>query len=382
MRILLVNSHGADPTYGGAERYVRDLAAGLVDRGATVHVLSAFRQRGEAEVETQVLHRHDWRESRLRRLENHVGDVVAAPGPRLAAVVRNTSPDLIHTNNLPGIGTGIWEVARRAGIPVVHTLHDYYLLCPRTTLTRPDGSPCRPHPLLCGARSRLVTRWREAVGAIIAVSHHILRLHEPHFPAASKHVAPAPLTRLSGYSKPLKAPPFTLGFLGSLTTTKGVELLLRAAPALAQQGITVRIAGDGPLRGAVEAGKHVQYAGRLGRDEVADFIAGCDVGVVPSLWDEPGAYVVREWLGSGRPVLATRRGGLVELERRGGVVTFDESPAGLVDAMHRIREPECWSRLVATLPQVDGDADVQRWLDDHESAYEAAFGRRADPAKR
>jgi glycosyltransferase involved in cell wall biosynthesis len=380
VRALLVSAHGADPAYGGAERYVRDLAVGLAGRGADVEVLSAFPQQGEPEVVTHVLHESDRGGQQLRRLRTHLGDIVSAPGPRLRAALPDGRPDLVHTNNLPGIGTGIWEAARSAQIPVVHTLHDYYLFCPRTTLTRPDGSACRPHPLLCGARSRRLVRWQDAVGAVIAVSDHVLRSHRALFPNASKHVVPAPLTRLSGHSQPLKSPPRTVGFLGSLTTTKGVELLLGAAPALARQGLSLRVAGDGPLRPEVEAAQHVLYEGRLDREEVPAFIAGCDVGVVPSLWDEPGAYVVREWLGSGRPVLATPRGGLLESERRGGVLTFDESPAGLEHAAQRLRDPEVWEALLATIPRVEGDADLERWLDEHEAAYDAARERASSPA--
>jgi len=49
MRVLLVNSHGADPAFGGAERYVRDLARGFAARGWDAAVLSAFPQRMQVE---------------------------------------------------------------------------------------------------------------------------------------------------------------------------------------------------------------------------------------------------------------------------------------------------------------------------------------------
>src|SRR5947207_1721123 len=135
VRVLLVNSHGADPTYGGAEAYVRDLVTGLSGRGHSVGVLSAFPQPRESDFTTYVLHQTDWRSDRLRRLRNHVGDFVSAPWSRLEAVLRAARPELVHTNNLPGFGTGIWEVARRLDVPVVHSLHDYHLLCLRTSLT-------------------------------------------------------------------------------------------------------------------------------------------------------------------------------------------------------------------------------------------------------
>ena len=41
------------------------------------------------------------------------------------------APDVVHTHNLTGVSTAIWEVCRRLDLPVFHSLHDYYLLCPR-----------------------------------------------------------------------------------------------------------------------------------------------------------------------------------------------------------------------------------------------------------
>src|SRR5829696_9401391 len=121
MRVLIVNSHGADRTYGGAERYARALSQGLEAKGHAVEFLSAFPVPEEAGPHTYVLHSSDWRDDRLRRIRNHAGDVVSAPWPRLRAVLETAEPDVVHTNNLPGIATGIWETARRLGIPVVHS---------------------------------------------------------------------------------------------------------------------------------------------------------------------------------------------------------------------------------------------------------------------
>ncbi len=374
MRILLANSHGADVAYGGAERYAAALVTGLRARGHHVEVLSAFPVRDGSGPHTYVLHGTDWRDSRLRRLQNHVGDVVAAPWPRLHAVLATAAPDLVHTNNLPGIATGIWESARRLGIPVVHSLHDYQLLCPRTSLVRRNGRPCHPSPFLCGARTRRLVRWAGGVGTVVGVSQHILRRHAGLFPAAAERVIRPPLARLDERPViPPARPPGTLGYLGALTEVKGVRILLAAAPALAEQGIELRIAGDGPLRAEVEASDAVRYVGRLDRADLGAFIAACDAGVVPSLWDEPGPLVVGEWLSGGRPVLATRRGGLAEAARRGGVMSFDESPPALVDAVRRLREEDEWHRILASMPAVEDDADLEAWLDAHEEAYEAAL---------
>ncbi len=136
----------------------------------------------------------------------------------------------------------------------------------------------------------------------------------------------------------------------------------------------MRVAGDGPLRREVEAEEHVQYEGWLRGEELGSFVDSCDIGLVPSLCNDVGPFVVPEWLSAGRPLLATRRGSLIEAERRGGVMTFDESPAALVGAVRSLGDAQRWSKLVASMPAVDGDTHVERWLDDHEAAYAAAVG--------
>lgn len=375
MRVLLVNSHGADPAYGGAERYVRDLGHGLAARGHQARVLSAFPPRADAGIETTVLHDSDWREDRIRRLRNRAGDVIAAPWPRFGRILAELRPDVVHTSNLPGIGTGIWEAARRAGVPIVHTLHDYYLLCPRSSLTRRDGAPCDPSPFLCGLRTRRLARWAGGVRQVIAGSKHLLGVHRGMFEAAEQGVIRLPLAPIGDAGAvPPELPLRTIGYLGALTTSKGIELLLGAAPILAQAGIGLRVAGEGPMQEQVAA-SGVDYAGRVDGRAKVEFLASCDAGVVPSLWEEPSGppYVVCEWLAACRPVLTTTRGGLLEAARLPGVVSFEESPAGLSQAALRIRDGTEAERLLAEVPRVDDDEDVQRWLDEHERTYQAAI---------
>src|SRR5919199_5498760 len=113
MRVLLVSAHGADVAYGGAERYVADLATGLRGRGADAVVLSAFPAReSPLEIPTRALHGSDWRDDGLRRLANHAGDVAALAGRRLLDAVSAARPDLVHTSNLSGFGSGVWTAAR------------------------------------------------------------------------------------------------------------------------------------------------------------------------------------------------------------------------------------------------------------------------------
>jgi glycosyltransferase involved in cell wall biosynthesis len=379
VRILLASSHGADLSYGGAERYVADLVRGLRGREHEVNVISAFPVANDPLARlTLTLHGTDWRRDPLRRLRNHAGDVISIPGRRLREAVESADPDVLHTSNLPGVTTAIWEIGRRLRIPVVHTLHDYYLLCPRVTLERPDGRPCRPHPLLCGLRTRRLARWADGVAELIAGSEHLLRVHDGLFPACGSHVIRLPLVRSTDRPlTPPRAPLRTLGYLGALERSKGIENLLAAAPAIADLGVILRVAGDGRLRPAVEAatGPCVQYAGRVTGAEKLAFLESVDLAVLPSLWAEPSGppYALLEWLAAGRPVLASARGGLGEAQAMPGVVVVEPKPIEIVDGVRRLLDEETWRNTLAGLPRIEDDRDVERWLDEHESVYREAL---------
>lgn len=382
MRVLLVNAHGADETVGGAERYVAQLARGLAARGHPAVALSAFPPKRAADVETAVLHRTDWRRDPARRIRNRLGDFVAEPSRRLEAAVLAARPDLVHTHNLPGITTAVWAIAARHRLPVVHTLHDYYLLCARSSLVRRDGQPCEPNALACGLRTRRLARWAPAVSSVIGVSRFVVQLHEGLFPRAASHVVRHAVTPPEGGAVP---PPGerlrTVGYLGSLDRAKGVDLVLDVAGELAEAGCRIHIAGDGRLRAAVEeaaATGSIEYAGVVGGAAKRAFLAGCDVGVVPSVWNEPGGppYSLVEWLQAGRPVLASRRGGLGEaVDELPGAIGVEPTAEGIASAVRSLLDAVRWRAAVASVRPVGAPGDLDRWLGDHERIYADAIRR-------
>jgi glycosyltransferase involved in cell wall biosynthesis len=220
-----------------------------------------------------------------------------------------------------------------------------------------------------------MARWANGVSVVIAGSEHLLRKHDEMFPTSNLSVIRLPITAPpSARASSPHWPPVTIGYLGALTLVKGLDLLLAAAPSLAAEGVQLRVAGDGPLREQVVDALGSSYVGQLQGSAKWDFMLSCDLGVVPSLWEEPSGppYVVCEWLAIGRPVLVTPRGGLIEAADRGGVVAFDPSPESLLGAVRALRRKESAS-VLAPLPVVNDDEDHGRWLDEHEAAYRLAL---------
>lgn len=108
-------------------------------------------------------------------------------------------------------------------------------------------------------------------------------------------------------------------FVGRLVVHKDVPTLLKAVALLRVQlpGLRVALAGDGPLRDSlareVEAQGLRDVVHLLGqRDDVPDLIESADVIVLPSL-REGLSNVILEGMMGGKPVVASRAGGNIEL---------------------------------------------------------------------
>lgn len=380
----MVNGHGTDTIAGGAEVAVQLLARGIAERGHEVSVLAAYPSESEGDgMPTTVLRTLDWRRSRRARIHSHVTDLLSISSTKLFRAVSTAKPDVVHTFNLQGLGSGIWAVCRDLDVPVVHTIHDYHLLCPRVTLMRADGvTPCSPNRLLCGFRTHRLDRHSSSVKALLGVSDYVLEVHTSLFPEAVRSLVRAPVAIPNW---PAMRPPSTtlrtLGYIGKLEAIKGLRSLLEAAPVITSHGIEIRIAGAGQLENEVADAAandpRLHFHGLVSGEAKANFLESCDLGVVPSVWAEPGGpqYTMIEWLASGRPVLVSRRGGLGEVASAfGGSTPIEPTAEGIANAVESLTSPTAWNTAVQQVePVVENDLD--RWLDTHETIYESVISR-------
>jgi colanic acid/amylovoran biosynthesis glycosyltransferase len=140
---------------------------------------------------------------------------------------------------------------------------------------------------------------------------------------------------------PSTAPPDVarLVCIGRLCEQKGQLLLVEAASRLVRAGVPLQLvlAGDGEMRGAIEAlvhqrslGDHVRITGWIGSDQVREELVGARALVLPS-FAEGLPVVIMEAMALGRPVISTYVAGIPELVRNGedGWLV----PAGDIDAL-------------------------------------------------
>lgn len=178
-----------------------------------------------------------------------------------------------------------------------------------------------------------------------------------------------------------REPPFVL-FVGRLVEEKGVRLLARVwqrhpdMPALL-------VAGDGPLRGALEDTPGITCLGSVNSGEVGRLMRGARVLVFPSTWYEGFPLVLLEAFAAGLPVVASDLGVMREMVvpgETGWRVPVDDV-AAWGDAVRWACQDPSWPRLSGAArrqaeKRYGPERALARLLEVYEEARSAAAQRR------
>jgi len=312
---------------GGPALHVAYLTAGLRERGYDTTLVAGSLARGEdsmafvAEARGVDVVRID----ELGREISPLRDLVATL--RLARLIRRERPDILHTHTAKAgtVGRVAALLAGRHRPPiVVHTFHGHVL--------RGYFGPVRSLVF------RLLERWLAGhTTALIAVSPQVrddlvaLRVAPPERFVVirlgielGERVAGAGDGRVES-RRYLGIPPdrFAVGWIGRMTAVKRTDDVLVAFKRLREDGVeaVLCMVGDGPDRPQLEQRAHelgiVRDTLFLGyQEDVAQFYAAFDALVLPSSIEGTPVSAI-EALAAGRPVVATRVGGVPDVVEEG-----------------------------------------------------------------
>lgn len=163
-----------------------------------------------------------------------------------------------------------------------------------------------------------------------------------------------------------------------LTEVKGVDHLIRSAGLMRnkQPSLSVVIAGDGPDRAALEALAAevapgvVRFLGH--RSDVPELLAAADVVAIPSL-AEGHPLIVTEAMASGRVVVASRVGGLVDVVSDGktGILVPSADPEALAEAILNVLQSKDISERISSAAKSYAQAEftVEHMISRTEEVY-------------
>lgn len=258
---------------------------------------------------------------------------------KFTALLNNFKPDVVHLHNIHSQLSPIMvEVAKKRGIKVVWTLHDYKLLCPRYDCLRNNVEVCeacftdREQVLVhkCMKNSKLASylayyeakkwhreRLEKSTDFFISPSSFLAQKMVQGGFTANKiktlcNFIDVEKTQKDDYSKEEY-----YCYIGRLSHEKGVKTLIEAAKQLPYK---LKIIGGGPLMESLKAKagtSAIDFLGYKQWPEIKEIVGKAKFSVIPSEWYENNPLSVIEAQCLGTPVLGAKIGGIPELIETG-----------------------------------------------------------------
>ena len=317
MKILLVhNNYGK---YSGEEAVVDRLAGMWTAHG---HEVVQLRQSTAG-----------IRESLTGKIRGFCSGLYCPSGVKaMREALQREKPDVVNVHNLyPFFSPAALFECKKAGVPVVMTVHNFRLICP-TGLFMRNGKPCErclekgnewgcvryncEHSLLKSvgyasrnAVARLSKAYSECVDRFACITDfQRMKLIEAGFAADRITVIPNSMDAPASYTPSIGN---YVAYIGRLRYEKGFDLLIEVAHR--HQEIAFRFAGAQRSATSIEIPENVTFMGYLHGKELKDFIQNCRFVVMPSRCYEGFPMAILEAAQYGKPTIGPEHGGFKEI---------------------------------------------------------------------
>ncbi|MCZ2845668.1 MAG: glycosyltransferase family 4 protein [Candidatus Bathyarchaeota archaeon] len=340
MKILLVNKFF--PLKGGAETSFFDIAKVLKDNG---HIVAFFSMMHPENFDSPYS-KYFVSEVDFENVGSFIQKIKASgrilysleARKKIEELVKKEKPDIVHLNNIHHqISPSILYTLKKYNLPIVMTLHDYKIVCP-VYLMFSKGRLCEK----CKGRKYyycLLNRCckdsylKSFLNTLEMYLHHsILHVYDlvDVFISPSKFLKDK-IAEMGFNTEVFHLPNFinandfalsytwnknTMVYFGRLSQEKGLFTLLSAIKGL---GLKCKIIGDGPLKENLERRikeeilTNVSFFGYKRQEELRVEVQKSMFVVLPSQWYENSPRSAWEAFALGKPVVASRIGGIPEL---------------------------------------------------------------------
>ena len=271
-------------------------------------------------------------------------------------IVNDFDPDIIHIGHLNHLSLGIVNECKRAGKPVIYTLHDFWLMCPRGQFLQRnfDGQnqyklcegqehkkcatncykmihSCRPEDTTVDndywenwieRRMKSVEDLIPLIDYFIAPSNYLMNRFVNDFKLDKNKVEYLDYGFPTHYLKPVEdteTRTFTFGYIGTHIPSKGVDLLIKAFSKVESPSRLIiwgRSHGQSTIALKALAKKSIQpieFRGEYENPNIRkEVFKNVNAIVVPSIWGENSPLVIHEAQFCRVPVITANFGGMKE----------------------------------------------------------------------
>ena len=310
----------------------------------------------------------------LRAAAQGIWNKTAATQLAKLLATRTAADTVVHVHGwAKALSPSIGPILRRSGLPIVYTMHEYFLACPTGCFydfNLERNCPLTPLSLACVTRNCDARRythkiWRVARQAvlkgfsglpgdlrhIIYISNLQRRVMSPYLPAgATLHNVSNPVSVAQNGPSPIPADgkenPFV--FVGRLSREKGGVIFAQAAQ---RANVPAVFIGEGPCADDIRAANPAaEITGWLAPADVMTRLRSARALVFPSLWYECQPLTVYEALANGIPAIVSDNCAAREAIRDGetGVTFQSGNISALADQISRLAQPGIAARMGAS----------------------------------
>lgn len=336
MKVLLINNcffrrGGSETVFFGTAELLREMG----------HDVVFFSMKDEQNIHTDC---HEYFVERGGWI-SQVRDYFCNPkASRILETILNVEkPDIAHVHLFwGGISPSIFAVLKKHRIPIVHTVHDYRMVCPAYTFRNGRGEVCEKckggHYIECikgrcskGSivQSTLMaaemfyrnTKWHptKELDGIIYVSEFAKKKHEEiddRF-VSTKNIVLYNYTKIGVEYPMLEKHGGYYLYYGRLSHEKGVDTLLEVFSKHPE--LMLKVVGTGPLEEKLKrtATENIRFLGYRSGGELAELVRSARFVCVPSEWYENNPMTIVEAYSMGVPVIGANIGGIPEIVEEG-----------------------------------------------------------------
>ena len=351
MKILKI-IHGYPPSYNaGSEVYSQSIVDELKKENE-LYVFSREENEYDLDFQFREENKNNVRFTYVNMARGKDGYNHKLLNDKFETHLKSIKPDIVHVGHLNHLSTGIISVIKRQNIPIVYTLHDFWLMCPRgqflqrnfdgnnlySLCDKQEDNKCANscykmyfdnsegeeyYTNWVSNRMKSTKKLIDDIDYFLAPSKYLMDRFINNFNIPKNKIEYLdygfPLHYLKPTQKENKAREFTFGYIGTHIPSKGLNLLINAFKQLKQPArlkIFGRELGQNTkaLKKMAE-GSHnpIEFCGEYVNKNLADVVFNnIDAIVVASIWGENSPLVIHEAQACHIPVITANYGGMSE----------------------------------------------------------------------